>query len=220
MAVKAHIQRVTRTACGGARHCGAPRRASRPAAEAAAAPGGGSQSAADFIGQVTTQFSRGQSGRLWDTLHPADQAIVNRARYMACQSNSGFDLKKLKVIETYADTVDIAGRSTPSTAISVRVTVGRRHHERDHARRQGQRRVALDPAAGRLRRLQTRQVPFLLASHHGEGGCRIIWRMTATASGTVGFDPKLLSFCRQGRFHRYLLSKGYVSFTAATSNRS
>lgn len=87
--------------------------------------GGGSasgQSAAGFIDQVTTQFSRGQSGRLWDTLHPADQAIVSRDRYMACQSNSGFNLKKIKVLETYADTVDIAGKSTPSTAISVRVT--------------------------------------------------------------------------------------------------
>lgn len=83
---------------------------------------GAGQTAAAFIGQVTTQFARAQSGRLWDTLHPADQAIVNRARYMACQSNAGFDLKKIKVLETYADTVAVAGRSTPSTAISVRVT--------------------------------------------------------------------------------------------------
>jgi len=84
--------------------------------------GGGGQSAGDFIDQVTTQFARGQSGRLWDTLHPADQTIVNRARYMACQSNSGFDLKKVAVLETYADTIDVAGKATPSTAVSVRVT--------------------------------------------------------------------------------------------------
>lgn len=84
--------------------------------------GGGSGAAGDFIRQVTTQFSRGQSGRLWDTLHPADQAIVSRARYTACQSNSGFDLMKFKVLETYADTVDIAGKATPSKAVSVQVT--------------------------------------------------------------------------------------------------
>jgi hypothetical protein len=83
--------------------------------------GGGSQSAADFIRQVTTQFSRAQFGPLWDTLHPADQAIVSRARYMACQG-SGFDLTKFKVLQTYADTVYVAGRSTPSTAVSVQVT--------------------------------------------------------------------------------------------------
>jgi hypothetical protein len=82
----------------------------------------GQQSAADFIRQVTTQFSLGQTGPLWDTLHPADQAIVSRARYMACHTSSGFDLQKFKVLQTYSDTVTIAGKATPSTAVSVRVT--------------------------------------------------------------------------------------------------
>lgn len=84
--------------------------------------GAGAPSASDFISQVTTQFSRGQAGPLWDTLHPADQAVVSRARYMACQSNEGFDLSKIKVLQTYADTVDLAGKQTPSTAVSVKVT--------------------------------------------------------------------------------------------------
>lgn len=84
--------------------------------------GGGKQTAADFIREVTTQFSRGQSGRLWDTLHPADQAIVSRARYTECQSNAGFDLKAFKVLETYAETVDVGGKAVPSTAVSIRAT--------------------------------------------------------------------------------------------------
>lgn len=84
--------------------------------------GGQGSAAADFIRQVTTQFSRGQSGPLWDELHPADQAVVTRARYMACQSNSGFDLTKFKVLQTYPDTIEVAGKTTPSTAVSVRVT--------------------------------------------------------------------------------------------------
>ena len=84
--------------------------------------GTSSQSAADFVRQVTTQFSRGQSGPLWDTLHPADQAVVSRTRYMACQSNEGFGLTKVKVLQTYADSIDVAGKSTPSTAVSVKVT--------------------------------------------------------------------------------------------------
>ena len=41
---------------------------------------------------------------------------------MACQSNEGFDLRKFKILETYPDTVDIAGKATPSTAVSVQVT--------------------------------------------------------------------------------------------------
>lgn len=79
-------------------------------------------SAADFIRLVTTQFSRGQTGPLWDSLIPADQAIVSRARYMECHPASGFDLQKFKVLQTYADTVVVAGKATPSTAVSVRVT--------------------------------------------------------------------------------------------------
>jgi hypothetical protein len=98
---------VTLTGCGGSRNSGTP---------------GGQQSAADFIRKVTTQFSLGQTGPLWDTLDPADQAIVSRARYMACHTTSGFDLKDFKVLQTYPDTVDIAGKATPSTAVSVRAT--------------------------------------------------------------------------------------------------
>jgi hypothetical protein len=84
-------------------------------------PSGNSQSAADFIRSVTTQFSRGQSGRLWNTLVPADKAVVSRARYTACQSNEGFELQQFKVLDTYADTIDIGGKTARSTAVSVRV---------------------------------------------------------------------------------------------------
>ena len=83
---------------------------------------GGRQSASDFIREVTTQFSRGQTGPLWDTLHPGDQAVVSRARYQACQSNEGFDLRKFTVLQSYADTVYVAGKATPSTAVTAQVT--------------------------------------------------------------------------------------------------
>lgn len=83
---------------------------------------GSPNSAAAFVKSVTTQFSRGQAGRLWDTLLPADQAVVSRDRYTACQSNEGFQLQQFKVLETYADTVDVGGKPTQSTAVSVQVT--------------------------------------------------------------------------------------------------
>lgn len=79
-------------------------------------------SAASFISQVITQFSRGQSGPLWDTLHPTDQAVVSRARYMACQKNEGFDLRKIKVLQTYSDNVNVGDNPQSSTAVSIRVT--------------------------------------------------------------------------------------------------
>ena len=90
----------------------------------AAGCGGGSstQSASDFVRRVTTEFSRGQSGRLWDELHPADQAVVTRTRFIACERNEGFGLRKFKVLETYPETVEVAGKKTSSTAVSVQVT--------------------------------------------------------------------------------------------------
>ena len=90
----------------------------------AAGCGGGSStpSASDFVRRVTTEFSRGQSGRLWDELHPADQAVVTRTRFIACERNEGFGLRKFKVLETYPEAVEVAGKKTPSTAVSVQVT--------------------------------------------------------------------------------------------------
>ncbi len=84
----------------------------------------GQRAAADFVSQVTTQFSRGQSGRLWDELLPADQRVVTRARFVACQQNEGWDLKSVKVLETYADPVYVNGKSVPAKAVSVRVASG------------------------------------------------------------------------------------------------
>jgi hypothetical protein len=106
--VAAALVAVTATGCGSGGGAGA----------AAGSPKG----AADFIRTVTTQFSRGQSGRLWSTLLPADQAVVSRARYMACQSNEGFELQKFKVLETYSDPIVVAGTTTAATAVSAQVT--------------------------------------------------------------------------------------------------
>ena len=95
------------------------------AAVAAGCGGGGGASgpsASDFVKRVTQEFSRGQAGRLWDELHPAEQAVVTRARFIGCQQNEGFRLRKFKVLETYDETIDVAGRSVPSTAVSVQVT--------------------------------------------------------------------------------------------------
>ena len=83
---------------------------------------GASKSAADFVRVVTTQFSRGQSGRLWDELLPADQRIVSRARFVECQANEGWNLKSLNVLEAYEDPVQIGVTTVPATAVSVRVT--------------------------------------------------------------------------------------------------
>ena len=87
--------------------------------------GGGSStngSAAAFVHRVTIEFSRGQSGRLWDSLVPSEQAVVSRQRFIGCRSNTGFWLRTFKALETYDESVDVDGRETPSTAVTVQVT--------------------------------------------------------------------------------------------------
>lgn len=82
----------------------------------------GTESAAGFVQRITTEFSRGQSGRLWDELAPADQAIVSRARYTACQGNEGFVLKQVKVLDSYSEPVEVDGASEHSDAVTLQVT--------------------------------------------------------------------------------------------------
>jgi hypothetical protein len=87
---------------------------------------GGSAGRADsadaFMQRITTEFSRGQSGRLWDSLVPAEQRVVTRGRYLDCQRNGGFRLRSFKVLESYPEAVDVEGKQTPSTAVTVQVT--------------------------------------------------------------------------------------------------
>ncbi len=83
---------------------------------------GGKESASGFVQRITTEFSRGQSGRLWDELAPADQALVSRSRYSNCEGNEGFVLKNIKVLDTYSEPVDVNGATEPSDAVSLQVT--------------------------------------------------------------------------------------------------
>ncbi len=82
----------------------------------------GKESPSGFIERITTEFSRGQAGRPWDDLIPADQALVSRNRYVDCQGNEGFVLKGMKVLDTYSEPVDVDGASEKSDAISLQVT--------------------------------------------------------------------------------------------------
>jgi hypothetical protein len=88
----------------------------------AGAGSSGKESAKAFVQRITTEFSRGQSGRLWDQLAPADQAVVSRARYTACEGNEGFTLRAVKVLDSYSEPVDVDGASEHSDAVTLQVT--------------------------------------------------------------------------------------------------
>ncbi len=93
------------------------------AAGAIAGCGGSStDSAATFAKRITTEFARGQSGRLWTSLLPSQQAIVTKSRFLTCQGSQGFGLQKIKVLDTYGEAVDVEGRNEDSTAVTLQVT--------------------------------------------------------------------------------------------------
>ena len=89
---------------------------------AAGCGGSGKESAAGFAKRITTEFSRGQAGRLWEDLLPAQQAIVGKARFLACEGNEGFGLQKIKVLETYDEAIEVDGSSESSKAVTLQVT--------------------------------------------------------------------------------------------------
>jgi hypothetical protein len=78
------------------------------------------ESADAFVKRVTVEFSRGQAGRLWDELVPAQQAVVPRSLYVSCARN-GFRLRSFKVLDTYDEPVSVLGKTLPATAVSVQV---------------------------------------------------------------------------------------------------
>jgi hypothetical protein len=78
------------------------------------------ESAQAFMKRITTEFSRGQSERLWNDLVPSEQAVVGRSRYLACARN-GFRLRSFKVLESYDEPVRVLSRQMPSRAVTVQV---------------------------------------------------------------------------------------------------
>ena len=80
------------------------------------------RSADAFVRQITVEFARGESGRLWDALLASDQRIVSRARFVSCQADTGWNLKNLKVLDTYNDSVAVGAKTVPAEAVSVRAT--------------------------------------------------------------------------------------------------
>ena len=83
---------------------------------------GKAESADTFMRRITTEFSRGQAGRLYDGLVPAEQRVVTRAKYLACQRNGGFRMRSFKVLDSYGEKVDVEGTEESSTAVTVQVT--------------------------------------------------------------------------------------------------
>jgi hypothetical protein len=89
------------------------------------------QDAGDFMKEITERSLRGQYGRVWESLHPAHQAIVSRERFDTCERDedgTGATRITVKVVETYEEPVRVLGSTRQegeseikdSTAVTLR----------------------------------------------------------------------------------------------------
>lgn len=78
-----------------------------------------------MIKQLLTYDSLGQYGRAWDLLHPGQQKLVSRDKFVGCQqaNSPSFDLVSFKVLDKYRDPIHAAGvPQHTSVAVTVRVS--------------------------------------------------------------------------------------------------
>lgn len=64
---------------------------------------------------------QGQHGRRWDELYPSQQAVVPKARFVACTDFSAPGNTTATVIETYAEPIEVEGAELNSTALVVEI---------------------------------------------------------------------------------------------------
>lgn len=86
------------------------------------------ESPGEFMERLAGYSTKGQHGRAWDILHPADQAIVSREKFAECRREAFEDvaaeITSFKAIETYADPIDVTEiPEKTSQAVTYRVTV-------------------------------------------------------------------------------------------------
>ena len=79
-----------------------------------------SEAATDAFERLIDYISKGQYGRAWDELHPAQQALVTRADYMLCRGDAIDEVKVVEILEEYDEDVPIPGTDlvVASTAIT------------------------------------------------------------------------------------------------------
>lgn len=67
------------------------------------------------------QADRGQWGRQWDTLHPAQQALIRREAFVTCRTAdlSGFSLEDLDIVETFGEPTVVPGTDLEVERVAV-----------------------------------------------------------------------------------------------------
>ena len=86
---------------------------------------GEASGAVDAFEGFIEHINRGQYGRAWDNLHPAQQTIVTREDYIQCRGDDSFEIEIIEILEEYDEEVPIAGTDlvVASTAITAEVRI-------------------------------------------------------------------------------------------------
>lgn len=89
---------------------------------------GGGQSAGDYVKHLLSQIDKKQFGPEWDSLHPAQQAVVSRERYITCSSDARLPaIDSVDIGDTYAEAVEIPGTGTKADTTAVSLTMHLSH---------------------------------------------------------------------------------------------
>jgi hypothetical protein len=98
-------------------------RVAMPSASASTSPAPTSgESAESALRRQFDELNKGQFGKEWDELHPAQQAIISREHYIECGAKANLPtVDSADVIETYQEDVTIPGTSVKASSIALTV---------------------------------------------------------------------------------------------------
>jgi hypothetical protein len=83
----------------------------------------------EFVFALLFADLKGEFGRLWDELHPGQQALIPRARYLECRDDpsdkrAGVAFKQATLVQTTYEPIDLTGvPEKTSTVVTMEVTV-------------------------------------------------------------------------------------------------
>lgn len=86
---------------------------------------GDDDSASAFAEKTLEQARKGQNGKRWDDLHPAQQAIVTKEQFISCTQGDSFPVDDIDATEEFPETVTIPEvGQVETTAVTVEYSIG------------------------------------------------------------------------------------------------
>lgn len=79
--------------------------------------------AGDAVDQWIDMLQKGQGGRLYEMLHPAQQEIIPRDQFITCERGLDFQIENIEIDETYPESVTIPGTNVEAESTAVTFTI-------------------------------------------------------------------------------------------------